>query len=31
MYPDFFVPAFDLTIRSKAKGEIRDYARGVDF
>ncbi|MGE9269338.1 MAG: glycosyl hydrolase family 95 catalytic domain-containing protein [Verrucomicrobiales bacterium] len=31
MYPDFFVPAFDLTIRSEAKGEIRGYARSVDF
>ena len=31
MYPDFFVPAFDLSIRSKAKGEVRDYARSVDF
>ncbi len=31
MYPDFFVPAFDLTIRSEARGEVREYARGVDF
>jgi len=31
MYPDYFVPAFDLTIRSQAEGEIRDYARSVDF
>ncbi len=31
MYPDFFVPAFDLSIRSKAEGEVRDYARSVDF
>ena len=31
MYPDYFVPAFDLTIRSQAKGEVRDYARSVDF
>ena len=23
MYPDFFVPAFDLTIRSQAKGQVR--------
>ncbi len=31
MYPDYYVPAFDLTIRTQAKGEIRDYARSVDF
>lgn len=31
MYPDYYVPAFDLTIRSQAKGEIRCYARSVDF
>lgn len=31
MYPDFFVPAFDLTIDSEAQGEVRDYARSVDF
>ena len=31
MYPDFYVPAFDLTIRSESKGEVRDYARSVDF
>ncbi len=31
MYPDYFVPAFDLTIRSEAKGEVQDYARSVDF
>ncbi|MEP2774596.1 MAG: glycoside hydrolase N-terminal domain-containing protein [Luteolibacter sp.] len=31
MYPDFFVPAFDLSIRSESEGEIRDYARSVDF
>ncbi len=31
MYPDFFVPAFDLTIKSEAAGNIRDYARSVDF
>ncbi len=31
MYPDYFVPAFDLTIRSQAEGEVRDYARSVDF
>jgi len=31
MYPDFFVPAFDLTIRSHHQGEVRDYSRTVDF
>ncbi|MBT8038435.1 MAG: glycoside hydrolase N-terminal domain-containing protein [Verrucomicrobiae bacterium] len=31
MYPDFFVPAFDLSIRGEAKGEVRDYGRSVDF
>ncbi|TWU40534.1 glycosyl hydrolase family 95 catalytic domain-containing protein [Novipirellula artificiosorum] len=31
MYPDYFVPAFDLTIQSEGHGEIRDYARSVDF
>ena len=31
MYPDYYVPAFDLTIRTEAEGEVRDYARSVDF
>ena len=31
MYPDFYVPAFDLTIDSESQGEVRDYARSVDF
>ncbi len=31
MYPDYYVPAFDLTIGAQAKGEIRRYARSVDF
>ncbi|QDU89018.1 hypothetical protein Pla175_24030 [Pirellulimonas nuda] len=31
MYPDYFVPALDLTIRTKAAGETRDYARSLDF
>ncbi len=31
MYPEYFVPAFDLTIRSRAEGEVRSYARSVDF
>ncbi len=31
MYPDPFVPAFDLSIKMDADGEITDYARSVDF
>ena len=31
MYPDPFVPAFDLRLTMPARGEVRDYARGVDF
>ncbi len=31
MYPDPFVPAFDLSIRSEARGEVTDYLRAVDF
>ena len=31
MYPDNFVPAFDLTIRSSNQGEVQDYSRSVDF
>ncbi|MCX7050257.1 MAG: glycoside hydrolase N-terminal domain-containing protein [Candidatus Sumerlaeota bacterium] len=31
MYPDPFVPAFDLRITMPARGEVRDYARSVDF
>lgn len=31
MYPDYFVPAFDLTIQTQAQGEVRDYARSVNF
>ena len=31
MYPEYYVPAFDLTIDSEAQGEVRDYARSVDF
>jgi len=31
MYPDYYVPALDLTIRTEADGEVRDYARSVDF
>lgn len=31
IYPDNFVPAFDLTIRGTNQGEVRDYCRSVDF
>ncbi len=31
MYPDPFVPAFDMNIRMKAEGEVTDYMRSVDF
>ena len=31
MYPDSFVPAFDLSVRMDTGKEIRDYARSVDF
>ena len=31
MYPDFFVPAFDLAIRSESQGEVRGYGRSVNF
>ncbi len=31
MYPDFFVPAFDLTISGTSRGNTRDYRRMVDF
>lgn len=31
MYPDPFVPAFDMRLSMPARGEVRDYARGVDF
>ena len=31
MYPDYFVPAFDLAVHTQAKGEVRDYARSVNF
>ena len=31
MYPDPFVPAFDLNIKMDAEGEMADYARSVDF
>jgi hypothetical protein len=31
LYPDFFVPAFDLTIGSTHQGVVRDYSRSVDF
>jgi hypothetical protein len=31
MYPDYFVPAFDLTIQTQAAGAVRDFARSVNF
>jgi hypothetical protein len=31
MYPDYFVPAFDLSIQTQAQGEVRDFARSVNF
>jgi len=31
MYPDNFVPAFDLTLRSPEHGAVRDYRRSVNF
>jgi hypothetical protein len=31
MYPDNFVPAFDLAIGSTNQGNVRDYSRSVDF
>jgi hypothetical protein len=30
-YPDYFVPAFDLWIKTENQGDTRDYARTVDF
>jgi hypothetical protein len=30
-YPDNFVPAFDLTVDSTSRGDVRDYSRSVDF
>lgn len=31
LYPDNFVPAFDLTISSTSQGAVQGYARSVDF
>lgn len=31
MYPDYYVPAFDMTLKTTAVGEVKDYARSVDF
>ncbi|HYW78925.1 MAG TPA: glycoside hydrolase N-terminal domain-containing protein, partial [Thermoguttaceae bacterium] len=31
MYPDPFVPAFDLSIQMDAEGDVTDYMRSVDF
>ncbi len=31
MYPDPFVPAFDLNIKMQSEGKVSDYMRSVDF
>jgi len=31
MYPDAFVPAFDLRLQTSNKGDVSDYMRGVNF
>jgi len=31
MYPDPFVPAFDLRLAMEPRGEVAEYARAVDF
>jgi len=31
MYPDPFVPAFDMKVKMDAQGEVIDYMRSVDF
>jgi len=31
MYPDAFVPAFDLRMQMDSAGEVSDYVRSVDF
>jgi alpha-L-fucosidase 2 len=31
LYPDNFVPAFDLTVDCESRGEVREYSRSVDF
>jgi alpha-L-fucosidase 2 len=31
MYPDPFVPAFDMNIKMDAQGDVADYMRSVDF
>lgn len=31
MYPDPFVPAFDLRLKMPSEGEVSDYMRSVDF
>jgi hypothetical protein len=31
MYPEYFVPAFDLSIQTQAEDEVRDCARAVNF
>lgn len=31
MYPDSFVPCFDMGIKMKSKGSVKNYMRSVDF
>jgi hypothetical protein len=31
MYPDPFVPAFDVNLRMEATGRLKDYVRSLDF
>ncbi|HCC70215.1 MAG TPA: hypothetical protein DEQ09_03570, partial [Bacteroidales bacterium] len=31
MYPDPFVPAFDLNLKMEHEGKVKDYMRSVDF
>ena len=31
MYPDPFVPAFDMNVKTDAQGQVTDYMRSVDF
>jgi len=30
-YPDPFMPAFDMRVQMEGKGDVKDYARSVDF
>jgi len=31
LYPDNFVPCFDMNIKMEAKGDVKDYMRSVNF